>query len=93
MVAVLPGATALRAGQPVTKLLEKNISELASIGDIRSESRAGFSILTLGQRPARPARVEHEWDKLRDKIASTALTLFILPVLYYLFAAKLRWIC
>ncbi len=73
VVTILPGATALRVEQLVTRPLEKKISELESIEEISSESRAGFSIITLGQRPARSAQVDQEWDKLRAKLADVPL--------------------
>jgi len=73
VVCVLPGATALKVEELVTRRLEKKIAELETIDEMSSESRAGVAIITLGQRPDRTAKVEQEWDKLRAKLSEITL--------------------
>src|ERR1044072_1956425 len=46
-----PGATSDKVEDLVTKPLEKKIAELASIDDIRSESRHGTSVITVLLQP------------------------------------------
>ncbi len=73
VVCVLPGATAARVEQLITKPVEKKIAELETIEEMSSETREGVVIVTLGQRSASLARTEQEWDKLRAKLAEVAL--------------------
>ncbi len=73
LVTRFPGASALKIEQLVTTKLEEKINELDSIEEIRSQSRAGVSVITLTQRPARKARVEQEWDRLRARVAQARL--------------------
>ena len=73
VVCVLPGATAARVEQLVTRPVEKKIAELETIEEMSSETREGVVIVTLGQRSASLARTEQEWDKLRAKLTEVAL--------------------
>lgn len=79
VVCVLPGATALKVEQLVTKPVEKKIAELETIEEMSSETRGSVTILTLGQRSAPLAQVEQEWDKLRAKLAEVQLPEGALP--------------
>jgi multidrug efflux pump len=79
VVCVLPGATAAKVEELVTRRLEKKISELETMEEMSSETRANVAILTLGQRPDRFAKVEQEWDKLRAKLAEVPLPDGCLP--------------
>jgi multidrug efflux pump subunit AcrB len=73
VVGVLPGATAARVEQLVTRAIEKKIAELETIEEMSSETREGVVIITLGQRSAPLARTEQEWDKLRAKLTEVTL--------------------
>lgn len=73
VITVLPGATALKVEQLVTKRLEKKIAELETIQEISSESREGVSVISLGQRPDRASKIDQEWDKLRAKLGEADL--------------------
>lgn len=79
VVAIYPGATAQKVEDLVTRPIEHKISELESIMEMSSESRGSVVIITLGQRPDRPAIVEQEWDKLRAKLAEVTLPDGALP--------------
>jgi hypothetical protein len=73
VVTAFPGATALQVEQLVSERLEKKISELDSVEEITSQSRAGVSVITVDLRPARQARIEQDWDKLRARLAEVRL--------------------
>ncbi|MBL9137447.1 MAG: efflux RND transporter permease subunit [Verrucomicrobiales bacterium] len=73
VVTAFPGATALQVEQLVTDRLEKKISELDSIEEVTSQSRLGVSVITVKLRPARSARIDQDWDKLRARLAEVSL--------------------
>src|SRR5512142_2732096 len=52
LVAVFPGATASKVEELVSKPLERKISELKSIEEIKTTSRPGISTMTIKQIPA-----------------------------------------
>jgi multidrug efflux pump subunit AcrB len=73
LVTVFPGATASKVEELVSKPLERKISELKSIEEIKTESRPGISTLKIKQLPAPTATIDQEWDKLRAKLLEVPL--------------------
>ena len=73
LVTVFPGATASKVEELVSKPLERKISELKSIEEIKTQSRPGISTLTIKQLPASTATIDQEWDKLRAKLLEVSL--------------------
>jgi multidrug efflux pump subunit AcrB len=73
LVTAFPGATAPKVEELVTKPLERKVSELQSIEEIKSQSRPGVSTLTIKLSPASSASIDQEWDKLRAKLLETPL--------------------
>src|ERR1017187_2329595 len=68
LVTVFPGATASKVEELVSKPLERKISELKSIEEIKSTSRPGISTMTIKQLPGSTTAIDQEWDKVRAKI-------------------------
>lgn len=73
LVTVFPGATASKVEELVSKPLERKISELKSIEEIKTESRPGISTLKIKQLPAPTATIDQEWDKVRAKLFEVQL--------------------
>src|SRR5579872_1767787 len=73
LVTVFPGATASKVEELVSKPLERKISELKSIEEIKSTSRPGISTMTIKQLPSSTATIDQEWDKVRAKIFEVQL--------------------
>jgi multidrug efflux pump subunit AcrB len=73
LVSVFPGATASKVEELVSKPLERKISELKSIEEIKTQSRPGISTMTIKQLPASTATIDQEWDKVRAKIQEVQL--------------------
>ncbi len=73
LVTVFPGATASKVEELVSKPLERKISELKSIEEIKTESRPGISTLKIKQLPASTATIDQEWDKVRAKLFEVQL--------------------
>src|SRR6476646_9075196 len=73
LVTVFPGATASKVEELVSKPLERKISELKSIEEIKSTSRPGISTMTIKQLPGSTARIDQEWDKVRAKLFEVPL--------------------
>ena len=73
LVCIWPGASAAEIEERVTRPLEDRIQALDSMQDVGSESRASVSVITLGQRPAPPATIAQEWDRLRASLAQADL--------------------
>jgi multidrug efflux pump subunit AcrB len=73
LVTVFPGATASKVEELVSKPLERKISELKSIEEIKTTSRPGISTMTIKQLPAPTATIDLEWDKLRAKLLEVPL--------------------
>jgi multidrug efflux pump subunit AcrB len=73
LVTVFPGATASKVEELVSKPLERKISELKSIEEIKSTSRPGISTMTIKQLPGKTATIDQEWDKVRAKIFEVQL--------------------
>lgn len=73
LVTVFPGATAAKVEELVSKPLERKISELKSIEEIKTESRPGISTLKIKQLPAPTATIDQEWDKVRAKLLEVQL--------------------
>lgn len=67
------GATASKIEDLVTRKLEKKISELESLEKIKSESRAGISLIQIEIKSAPQGRLDVEWDKLRAKLNEVSL--------------------
>ena len=73
LVTVFPGATASKVEELVSKPIERKISELKSIEEIKTTSRPGISTMTIKQVPAPTATIDQEWDKVRAKIQEVQL--------------------
>src|SRR4029077_18366720 len=73
LVTVFPGATASKVEELVSKPLERKISELKSIEEIKTTSRPGISTMTIKQIPAPTPTIDQQWDKVRAKIAEVQL--------------------
>ncbi len=73
LVTVFPGATASKVEELVSKPLERKISELKSIEEIKSTSRPGISTMTIKQLPGSTATIDQQWDKVRSKIFEVQL--------------------
>ncbi|MDX1950797.1 MAG: efflux RND transporter permease subunit, partial [Verrucomicrobiota bacterium] len=73
LVTVFPGATASKVEELVSKPLERKISELKSIEEIKTQSRPGISTMTIKQLPASTEVIDQEWDKVRAKIQEVTL--------------------
>src|SRR5271165_2846283 len=73
LVTVFPGATASKVEELVSKPLERKISELNSIEEIKSTSRPGISTMTIKQLPGSTATIDQEWDKVRAKLQEVQL--------------------
>ena len=73
LVTQFPGATASKVEELVSKPIERKISELKSIEEIKTESRPGISTMTIKQLPASTATIDQEWDKVRAKIQEVQL--------------------
>jgi multidrug efflux pump subunit AcrB len=73
LVTVFPGATASKVEELVSKPIERKISELKSIEEIKTQSRPGISTMTIKQLPASTATIDQEWDKVRAKIQEVQL--------------------
>lgn len=73
LVTQFPGATASKVEELVSKPLERKISELKSIEEIKTESRPGISTLKIKQLPGPTATIDQEWDKVRAKLSEVQL--------------------
>ncbi len=73
LVTYFPGATALQVEQLVTRKLEKKVTEMNTIDEIKSESRAGVSVITVSLQSAGTAKIDQEWDKMRAKMREVEL--------------------
>ena len=73
LVTQFPGATASKVEELVSKPLERKISELKSIEEIKSTSRPGISTMTIKQLPGSTATIDLEWDKVRAKLFEVQL--------------------
>jgi len=65
--------TCVQQEELVTKPIERKISELMYMEEIKSTSRPGISTMTIKQIPASTATIDQEWDKVRAKIAEVQL--------------------
>lgn len=69
---VLPGATAARVEALVTEKLEGKLREIAEIGELRSMSRAGRSIIIIQLADqVGPDSADIIWSEIRDKLSET----------------------
>ncbi len=73
LVTQFPGATASKVEELVTKVVERNISELDSVEEITSESRPGLSVLHIKLRPGSYAYIDVQWERLRSKAREAIL--------------------
>lgn len=73
LVTVFPGATASKVEELVAKPLERKISELDSIEEIKTTARPGVVTMNIKQLPASEATIDQQWDKVRSKIAEVQL--------------------
>ncbi len=67
------GATASKIEDLVTRKLERKISEVATIEKIKSESRAGLSVIQVELKSQPQFKIDVEWDKLRAKLVDVTL--------------------
>jgi len=73
LVTQFPGATASKVEELVSKPIERKISELKSIEEIKTTSRPGISTMTIKQLPGSTATIDQQWDKVRAKIMEVQL--------------------
>ncbi|PWU11943.1 MAG: hypothetical protein C5B50_22295 [Verrucomicrobia bacterium] len=73
LVTAFPGATASKVEELVSKPIERKISELKSIEEIKTTSRPGISTMTIKQLPSSTATIDQEWDKVRAKLQEVQL--------------------
>ncbi len=73
LVTIFPGATASKVEELVAKPLERKISELDSIEEIKTTVRPSVVTMNIKQLPASKATIDQQWDKVRDKIAEVQL--------------------
>jgi multidrug efflux pump subunit AcrB len=73
LVTTFPGATASKVEELLTKPIERKISELQSIEEIKSLSRPGVSTLTIKLAPNSAGFNDQQWDKLRAKLQEVPL--------------------
>src|SRR5690349_2177453 len=73
LVTQFPGATASKVEELVSKPIERKISELKSIEEIKTTSRPGISTMTIKQLPSSTATIDQQWDKVRAKIQEVQL--------------------
>ena len=73
LVTVFPGATSSKVEELITKPIERKISEMESIEEIKSESRPGVSTMTIQMLPSSQAFIDQQWDKLRAKLLEVPL--------------------
>ena len=73
LVTIFPGATASKVEELVAKPLERKISELDSIEEIKTTVRPSVVTMNIKQLPASKAKIDQEWDKVRSKIAEVQL--------------------
>ncbi len=67
------GTTAAKMEDLVTRPLERKISELESLEKIKSQSRAGLSLIQIEIKGQAQWRLDAEWDKLRAKLKEAVL--------------------
>ena len=60
LVTVFPGATASKVEELVSKPLERKISELDSIDEIKTTSRPGISTMNIKQLPGSEATIDQQ---------------------------------
>ena len=69
IITLVPGADATRVEALVTEKLEDSLSEIEQIKEVRSNSRAGISILAVELRDDIYAQeAQSVWSRIRDKI-------------------------
>src|SRR5512137_485297 len=73
LVTIFPGATASKVEELVAKPLERKISELDSIEEIKTTVRPSVVTMNIKQLPASKATIDQQWDKVRSKIAEVQL--------------------
>src|SRR5580765_1216079 len=73
LVTQFPGATASKVEELVSKPLERKISELKSIEEIKTTPRPGISTMTIKQLPGSTATIDQQWDKVRAKLFEVQL--------------------
>jgi len=73
LVTQFPGATASKVEELVTKVVERNISEMDSVEEISSQSRPGLSTLQIKLRPGSYSYIDLQWEKLRTKAREVVL--------------------
>lgn len=73
LVTIFPGATASKVEELVSKPLERKISELDSIDEIKTTSRPGISTMNIKQVPGSEETIDQQWDKVRAKIQEVRL--------------------
>ncbi|MFG0333466.1 MAG: efflux RND transporter permease subunit, partial [Maioricimonas sp. JB049] len=71
---LLPGATAIRVESLVTEKLEHELLEIPEIKEIRSQSRAGVSLILVELRDD-VGNVHEVWSRFRSKLDDTSAML------------------
>src|SRR3982751_2366428 len=62
LITQFPGATASKVEELVTKAVERHLSEMESIHEIKSQSRPGLSTLIIQLRPGSYSDIELQWE-------------------------------
>lgn len=73
LVTQFPGAAAGKVEELVTKALERSLSEMDSVEEMRSSSRSGLSTIQVTLRAGSYAYIDLEFEKLRSKVREVAL--------------------
>jgi multidrug efflux pump subunit AcrB len=73
LVTQFPGASVAKIDELVTKKLEDRIAELQSIDELKSQSRAGLSIIKITVQPGSDTNINQQWDKIRAKVQTVQL--------------------
>jgi multidrug efflux pump len=73
LVTQFPGASVAKIDELVTKKLEDRIAELQTIEELKSESRAGLSIIRVTVQPGSKATIDQQWNELRAKVKDVVL--------------------
>jgi multidrug efflux pump subunit AcrB len=73
VVTVFPGASPGQVEQLVTDKLEAKLAEQDAVAELRSQSRANVSVISVMLRSDDAAGVAQAWDQLRARLAEVAL--------------------
>lgn len=73
VVTVFPGASPQQVEQLVTDRVEAALTEHEAVGEIRSQSRYGVSVVYVLLRSHRQSRIVQSWDEVRAKLRDLVL--------------------